>query len=150
MNALQAAVDALAAQSTNQGTAIANQLTSITNQLTSLTTTVNAINTPPAVIATGFLFKPAGYSAECDAQNVGDTPVTVKMELLKIDGTLQQNLTQTLAAGHGNGFSLAVGSLANFLWCRFTVTNGSSANLRANLSIIAETTGLTQSLLEAR
>jgi hypothetical protein len=142
---LRAAVDALAA---NQIT-IANQLTGIANQLTSLSNSVNALNTPLPVIATGFLVKPAGYSAECDAQNVGTTAVGVRIEMLRINGALIQDLpSQLLLPGNGTGLSLANTGPVDLVWCRFTV-GGSSANVRANLTIL-ETTGVNQSIREAR
>jgi hypothetical protein len=144
---LQRAVDALA-QQTNTG--IPNQLTSITNQLTSLVNSVGAAHTPPTVLGTGFLLKPAGYSASCHATNVGVTPVTVQVELLRIDGRVWLGpFPETLAPANGNGFSLSVGTGPEIV-CRFTMVDGSSSGIRASLDIIEDTTGFARATREAR
>src|SRR5205823_3067777 len=105
---LQGSVNGLASQLTNltnqvngltgQGTTLTSLLNNITTNLTSLTNQVNTIGgqvasltTAPTVIATGFEFKPAGFSGGCSAQNVGNSTVTVKMELITVDGVVLQN-----------------------------------------------------------
>jgi hypothetical protein len=151
---LQASVDALASQLAaiaNVGGNVSAQLTAITNQLTALTTTVNTLVTPPAAVSTGFSYKPVGYSAGCSAQNVGASPVTVTFELVKLDGLVQQSsLNNVIAPGHAGGFTQSVGSAGNHFWCRMSVVNGSSANLRANMDIINEVTGASLITREAR
>jgi len=95
-------------------------LNNITTNLTSLTTKVNTIGsevasltTAPTVIGTGLEFKPTGFSGSCNAQNVGNSPVTVKMELLTIEGVVLQNPPNfVIAAGHGNGVGQPRGSAA--------------------------------------
>ena len=144
---LQAAVAALA---TSQQTNIANQLTSIASQLTSLTNTVNALNTPPTVIGTALIFKPSAFGLLCEAQNIGDTTVTLTMDLMGIDGLVKDTFDLTLPAGQGNGVGFAsIGTTGNF-WCRFTMTTGSSAKIRGRLEIPNPATGLSIASLEAR
>jgi hypothetical protein len=151
---LQSSVDALASQLaaiSNVGGNVTTQLTAIATQLTALTNTVNALATPPAAVSTGFSYKPVGYSAGCSAQNVGTSPVTVTFELLKLDGLVQQSVSnQVLAAGHAGGFTQSVGSAGNHFWCRISMLSGSSANLRANMDIINEATGFSLVTREAR
>jgi len=143
---------------TGQGTTLTSLLNSITTNLTSLTSQVNTIGdqvasltTAPTVIATGLEFKPVGFSGGCSAQNVGNSTVTVKMELITIDGVVLQNPPNfIIPAGTGNGVGQPRGSIGANVWCRFTMISGSSANIRANLVVSNETTGLTAVVREAR
>jgi len=143
---LQKSLDALAAQVTT----ITGQETNITTQLTNIATQLTALNTAPTRVATGLSYKPAGYSAGCEATNVGTSSVTVKMELMRLDGTVQQFLQETAGPGSGVGFGQSIGSLADHFYCRFTLISGSSANIRASFSVVNEATGLTQVVREAR
>lgn len=143
---LQKTVDALAAQVTTIG----GQETNISTQLTNIATQLTALNTAPTRVATGTSYKPAGYSAGCEFTNVGTSSVTVKMELMRLDGVVQQFLQETAPPGEGRGFGQSIGSLPDHLYCRFTLISGSSANIRASFSIINEATGFTLAVREAR
>jgi hypothetical protein len=130
---------------------IATQLTSLTNEVNIIGNQVGSLTTAPAVIGTGLEFKPVGFSGGCSAQNVGNSSVTVKMELLTIDGVVLQNPPNfVLAPGTGNGVGQPLGSAKANVWCRFTMINGSSADIRANLDISSDTTGLAAVVREAR
>src|SRR5262245_41326213 len=61
--------------------AVQNSVTSLANQLRN-------VSAAPTVLATGFEFKPTGFSAGCNVVNAGTSTVTVKMELMKLDGTV--------------------------------------------------------------
>jgi hypothetical protein len=103
----------------------------------------------PDVIATGLHFKPAGYSAGCMVQNVGTSKVTVVGELRDLSNTLVLPGNHELEPGHGNGSFLSIGSPAAYYWCRFQVTSGSIADIRANLAILDDSTGF-ETIREAR
>ncbi len=146
VQALQSSVNALASRVAS----ISTSLTSLTNQVTTIGNQVASLATAPTVISTGLDFKPTGFSGSCNAENVGSSSVTVKMELLTIEGVVLQNPSIFIPPGTGNGVGQPRGSTPNNVWCRFTMIAGSSADIRANLDISNETTGLTAVIREAR
>ena len=143
---LQQSVDALSSQVNNistQGTNVTSQLNSIMTKLTSITTQLDAISAPPATIATSALGKGLGFSAGCTTQNISSSSITVNVDLMKIDGQVQQSFPNLVLGPHnGLGFFQAIGSLAGNFWCRFTPVSGTSAQIRGNLGVINEVTGM--------
>ena len=129
--------------------ALATQVTNITTAVNNITT---GLSTAPSVMATHNASKPAGYSAGCNVQNVGTSSVTVKAELFNIAGELLVDIPGgfTLAGGQGNGVfqNIGMGSIHAFVWCRFTMVSGSSANIRASLELVGS--GLAPISIEAR
>lgn len=139
-------------QDSNQGNpTILKAVQDLQSSVNALASQVASLATAPTVISTGLEFKPTGFSGGCNAQNVGSSPVTVKMELLTIDGVVLENPPNlTIPPGTGNGVGQPRGSTPSNVWCRFTMIDGSSADIRANLDIANETTGLTAVIREAR
>jgi hypothetical protein len=153
---LQLSMNDLAMQLTNVvglGGNITGQLTEIESKLTALSEMANQLLVPPEVISTGFLFTGIDHIPECDVQNVGALPVTLKMELLSSQGFLvRASGNVVIDPGRGDNIHLPFAITDNF-WCRFTMVNGSSVDVRANLSVYqvgSGTTGVAAALREAR
>jgi hypothetical protein len=143
LRALQASINALAAQVT----ALSTQLTGTTNQVTD----VKNLVAPPTALHTHALSKPAGYSAGCFVTNGGTAEIKVSATLRNLAGAgILTDIPFTLQPGQSNGVSLSLGSGPQFVSCGFRMVAGSSADLRANLAVFSETTGLETQVAEAR
>jgi len=64
----------------------------------------------------------------CDVVNKGTKPVTVTIEAIEYDGTVDATLAAAVLAPATGTFLQGGGTSA---WCRFTVISGSAHNLRA-------------------
>jgi hypothetical protein len=76
---------------------------------------------------------PGSNTPACSVLNVNAQPRTVHIELVNDDGSVAQDMgTPTLGAGAGSFVrSLKLG----FLYCKFTVTNGTSSDIRGTMQI---------------
>jgi hypothetical protein len=106
----------------------------LASRLADIDDKVTAIGIPPTVISTGMAFLPSGHAVLCAVLNVGTSPVTVTTELRTFNGALVESrsdveLPARIGAGIGGSKPVSV------YWCRFEITSGSSADIRAHLNI---------------
>jgi hypothetical protein len=88
----------------------------------------------------------------CSVVNTGTRNVTVTTQLVGFFGNVvDDNVDQVIAPGLVGGRSISVGGggLESILFCRFIVTEGSKANLRASYCV-SDAAGICQASGDAR
>ena len=123
---------------------LTTRLTNITSQLTDVTNRL----APPASVTTTALLKIEGFVANCFAQNVGTQSVGVRITMFTFEGQIAAQNEEVLPAGHAGGVQLTFPNSA--YWCAFDMTAGSSADIRAALTIDDRITAQPLVIAEAR
>jgi hypothetical protein len=120
--------------------ALQSSVDAIASQLTALQTSVNALSapnqtnirfTPPLIVSSSNV-------AACFSVNITDVTRTVQIQVLSDSGTvIDDSGNVTLAAGHTWIISVFGSSLGETVYCKFTVVDGSRADIRAALGIFS-------------
>jgi len=123
----------------NGGNSLQNSVNLLQNSVNSLQNGVNSLQageqvnyrvTPPVFFGAASLF--------CNAANVSAAPRTVRLEIITRQGTTLEGLqTQTLQPGTSSIFTgIGLGVYQGYVSCRFTVTNGTKADIRGALTML--------------
>ena len=116
----------------NGGNSLQNSVNSLQNGVNSLQAgeQVNYRVTPPVFFGAASLF--------CNAANVSAAPRTVRLAIITRQGTTLEGVqTQTLQPGTSSIFTgIGLGVYQGYVSCRFTVTNGTKADIRGALTLL--------------
>jgi hypothetical protein len=78
-----------------------------------------------------------GRSFRCNVVNAGTKPAVVDVEVVESDGTVfGPTLPPTIQPGTSSGFGVSGAIGSEFLFCRFTIIEGSKKGLRANACVL--------------
>jgi len=94
--------------------------------------TANAGGQASNVLYTPAMNVPPPNLGSCNFVNVSAQARTIHAEQFHSNGTLRDQLTSTLQPGHATGFGNAT---ADLFYCKFTVTDGTSSDIRGSLDI---------------
>src|SRR5262249_6126361 len=120
------------------------RLTNITNQLSDFTNRL----APPASVTTTALLKTEGFVVQCLAQNVGTQSVGVRITIFTFEGRIAAQNEEMLPPGHGGSVHLTFPN--SYYWWAFDMTAGSSADIRASLTINDQITAQPVVIADAR